>query len=208
MAQFSHAPRPLPGRAATGAGPYRNRGPNAGLLLQVLGQLGQEVDVVLALDQSVEQKLEAFVGADRGEHPPHRPDHLEDRLLQEQLLATGAGALDVDSREDALLGELAVQDELAVAGALELLVDDIVHAGAGVDEARTDDRERAALFDVSRGAEEALGRIEGDRVEAAREGSTGWRQGQVVGAGEAGDRVEQDDHVAAGLDLALGDLEG
>ena len=34
------------------------------------------------------------------------------------------------------------------------------------------------------------------------------RQGQVVGAREAGDRVEQDDHVAAGLDLALGDLEG
>ena len=34
------------------------------------------------------------------------------------------------------------------------------------------------------------------------------REGQVVGAGEAGDRVEQDHDVAAGLDLALGDLEG
>ena len=33
------------------------------------------------------------------------------------------------------------------------------------------------------------------------------RQGQVVGAREAGDRVEQDHDVAAGLDLALGDLE-
>ena len=33
------------------------------------------------------------------------------------------------------------------------------------------------------------------------------RQGQVVGAREAGDRVEQDDDVAPGLDLALGDLE-
>jgi hypothetical protein len=35
----------------------------------------------------------------------------------------------------------------------------------------------------------------------------GRRQGQVVGARQAGDRVEQDDDVAAGLDLALGDLE-
>ena len=33
------------------------------------------------------------------------------------------------------------------------------------------------------------------------------RQGEVVGAREAGDRVEQDHDVAAGLDLALGDLE-
>ena len=58
------------------------------------------------------------------------------------------------------------------------------------------------------GAEEALGRVEGDRVDAARERAAGRRQGQVVGAGEAGDRVEQDHDVAAGLDLALGDLEG
>ena len=53
-----------------------------------------------------------------------------------------------------------------------------------------------------------FGRIEGDRVDAARQRPTGRRQGQVVGAGEAGDRVEQDHDVAAGLDLALGDLEG
>ena len=44
-------------------------------------------------------------------------------------------------------------------------------------------------------------------IEAARQRPAGRRQGQVVGAREAGDRVEQDDHVAAGLDLALGDLE-
>ena len=33
------------------------------------------------------------------------------------------------------------------------------------------------------------------------------RQRQVVGAGQARDRVEQDHDVAAGLHLALGDLE-
>ena len=53
-----------------------------------------------------------------------------------------------------------------------------------------------------------FGRVEGDRVDAARQGSAARRQGQVVGASKAGDRVEQDDHVAAALDLALGDLEG
>jgi len=68
-----------------------------------------------------------------------------------------AGALNVDGGEDALLGQLAVEDELAVAGPLELFVNDVVHARPGVDQAGADDRERAALLDVSGGAEEALG---------------------------------------------------
>ena len=65
----------------------------------------------------------------------------------------------------------------------------------------------AALLDVPRGAEEALGRVEGDRVEAARQRPARRRERQVVGARQTGDRVEQDDDVAAGLDLSLGDLE-
>ena len=140
-------------------------------------------------------------------HPAHRPDHLEDRLLEEELLAARSGALDVDGRVDPLLGELPVEDELRVAGALELLVDHVVHPGAGVDEAGRDDRQRAALLDVPRGAEEPLGRVQGDRVDAARQRPAARRQRQVVRPREAGDRVEQDHDVAAGLDLALGDLE-
>ena len=53
-----------------------------------------------------------------------------------------------------------------------------------------------------------FGRIEGDRVDAARQRPARRREGQVVGTGEAGDRVHEDHDVAAGLDLALGDLEG
>ena len=52
-----------------------------------------------------------------------------------------------------------------------------------------------------------FGRIQRDRVDAARQGPARRRERQVVGARQAGDRVEQDDDVAAGLDLALGDLE-
>ena len=52
-----------------------------------------------------------------------------------------------------------------------------------------------------------FGRVERDGVDAAGERPAGRRQGQVVGARQARDGVQQDDHVAAGLDLALGDLE-
>src|ERR1035437_5442993 len=173
MAQFSHGTRARPGHERPPRALFRlsagcvRRGP-VWLLFEVLGQLGQELDIVLALGEAVEQQLEALVGAHCGEHSAHRPDHLEDRLLEEKLFATGAGALDIYGREDALLGELAAAGELAVAGALEFLVDHVVHARPGVDQARTDDRERAALLDVASSAEEALRRIQGDRIKSAR----------------------------------------
>src|SRR5262245_17021539 len=103
------------------------------LRVEALRERAQELGVALGLRDPVEQQLDALVRADRGQHPAHRPDHLERALLEEQLLAAGARALDVDRREDALLSELPVEDELRVAGALELLVDDVVQEGAGVD---------------------------------------------------------------------------
>src|SRR5690242_5578589 len=84
----------------------------------VLGERGQELGVRVALGEAVEQQLDALVGADRGKHSPHGPHHLERAFLEEQFLAAGARALDVDGGEDALLGQLAIQDQLAVAGAL------------------------------------------------------------------------------------------
>src|SRR3989304_1490552 len=76
--------------------------------------------------------------------------------------------------------------ELHVAGALELLVDPLVHAAAGVDEAVGDDRQAAALVGVAGGAEEALGRIEGDGVDAAGEGAAGGGRRRGIGGGPAG----------------------
>ena len=66
------------------------------------------------------------------------------------------GAVDVERRVDALLGDAPVEVDFAVAGALELLVDHVVHARAGVDQRGGEDRERAAFLDVARRAEEAL----------------------------------------------------
>src|SRR3954447_18228816 len=88
----------------------------------------EELAVRLRLAQLVEQELD---GVDR----PHRVEdaaqhvHLLERvLLDQELLLAGAGAGDVDRREDALVRDLAVENDLRVAGALELLEDDLVHA--------------------------------------------------------------------------------
>ena len=77
-------------------------------------------------------------------------------LGHQELFLAGARLVDVDRREDALVDQLAVEVDLAVAGALELFEDDVVHAAAGVDQGRGDDGQRSAFLDVAGGAEEAL----------------------------------------------------
>src|SRR5690554_2420800 len=48
--------------------------------------------------------------------------------------------------------------------------------------------------------------MQGVRVEAARERASGWGRHQVVGAREAGYRIEEDHHVTTVLDDAPGAL--
>ncbi len=57
---------------------------------------------------------------------------------------------------DALVGDLAVEDDFRVTGALELFEDHFVHAAAGVDQRGGDDGQRAAFLDVAGRTEEAL----------------------------------------------------
>src|SRR5690606_33102167 len=131
-----------------------------------------------------------------------------DLFGREQLLfAARTRGVDVDRGEDALVGEAAREPQLHVAGALELLEDHLVHLRAGLHERGREDGGRAAALDVARRAEEALRRVERGGVDTAREDAPGCRRGQVVGAPEAGDRVEQNDDVVAELDETLGALD-
>jgi len=56
-------------------------------------------------------------------------------VAHEQVLFACAGLGEVDGGEDAFLGDLAVEDDLHVPGALELFEDDLIARAAGVDEA-------------------------------------------------------------------------
>ena len=87
--------------------------------------------------------------------------------LGEQLFLARAGSRDVDRREGALVGHLAVEDEFGVTRALEFLENDFVHARAGVDQRGRDDRERPPFLDVARRAKEALGALQRIGVDTA-----------------------------------------
>ena len=97
--------------------------------------------------------------------------------------------------------------QLHVAGALELLEDDVVHAAAGVHQRRGDDGQAAAVFDVARRAEEALRLEQRPRIQTAGERTPRGRNHQVVGPGQAGDGVQQHHHVLPQLHQPLGALQ-
>src|SRR5690606_11138508 len=175
---------------------------------QRLLDLHEELDVRARLLELGEHDLELLLQFETGEGTTQAPGDL-DLLGREQLLfATGARGVDVDGREDALVGKRARETQLHVAGALDLLEDHLVHLGSGLHERRREDRQRAAALDVARGAEEALRRVERGCVHATREDASGCRRGEVVRAAETGDRIEQHDDVVAELDEALGALDG
>src|SRR3546814_5574765 len=79
---------------------------------------------------------------------------------EQELLVPSRRGVDVDGRVDPALGEAAIEAQLHVAGALELLEDHLVHAAPGLDESGGEDGEAAALLDVAGGADELLGRVE------------------------------------------------
>jgi hypothetical protein len=128
----------------------------------------------------------ASTGGHLLQHLAQHPGPVQLLVGEEQLLLAGARAQEVHGGEDAPVGELAVEVDLHVPRALELLEDDVVHAGAGVDERRGQDGERASLLHVAGGAEEALGLLQGVGVEPAGEHAPGGRAARRCRRGPGG----------------------
>ena len=167
----------------------------------------KEILVGLGGAQLGDQQFQGIDRGQRGQDLAQDPDLVQLVLGHQQLFLAGRGAVDVDGREHAAVGQLALQVDLGVAGTFELFEDDVVHAAAGLNQRGGDDGQGAAFLYVAGRAEEALGPLEGGGFKTAGEHAAGRRGHGIVGAGEAGDRVEQDDHVLAVLGHALGFFE-
>ena len=127
----------------------------------------QEFFVVAGLFEAALHEFHGFQRGHVGQVVAQDPDAVDIFGIVEQVVAAGGAERHVDGREDAAVGELAVELELEVAGALEFLEDHVVHLGAGLRKGRRQDGERSAAFDVAGGAEEALGLVEGVGVDTA-----------------------------------------
>ena len=129
--------------------------------------------------------------------------------MVEPVVVPGAGPLHVDGREDAALDHFAVELDLHVAGALKLLENHLVHPALGLDQRRGDNGQAAALLDIARRTKKLAGPLQRFWIDAAG-GEPRFPAAAVaataiiVGAGQAGEAVEQDDHIAPVLDQPLG----
>ena len=94
--------------------------------------------------------------------------------------------------------------DLHVAGALELLENQIIHPALSLDEGRGENGEAASFLDVAGGSEELSRPGERLRIDAsAHDASLVWLQ-IIVAARHAGDRIEQDDDIFSQFHEALG----
>src|SRR3569832_665788 len=167
----------------------------------------EEVGIGLGGLELIEHELHGREFVHGVQQLPQDPHLLQLVRMGEQLFATRARAVDVDGGIDALLGDLAIEMDVVVARALELFVYHVVHARAGLDQRRGDDGERAAFFDIARGAEEAFRPLQRIGVDTAGEHLARCRDHGVVGARETRDRVEQYHHVSLVFHQTLGLLD-
>ncbi|EAQ02975.1 hypothetical protein OB2597_12563 [Pseudooceanicola batsensis HTCC2597] len=167
----------------------------------------EELAVRLGLFQLGDQEFDGIRRAHRVQDTPQDKGLLQIDLVDQKVLFPGARLEDVHRREDTLVRNLAVQDNLGVAGALELFEDHFVHPAARVDQSRRDDRQRPALFDIPRRAEEPLGSLQCVRINTTRQHLARGRHNRVECPTKSCDRVEKDNDISLVLDQTLGLLD-
>ena len=128
--------------------------------------------------------------------------------VKEQFFTTCAREEDVNRGVDALVADLAVENELHVAGALELLEDEVVHAAIGLDKGGSHDGEGTGLLGVAGCCEEFARDLHGSGVHAAAHGATSAPLSVVKGATDTGQGVHEDKDVLPLLDQSLGTVDG
>ena len=94
----------------------------------------QELRVAAGLAQLIQQQFHGLHRRQRIQYLAQNPHAVQLFLGQQQLFLARAALVDVDSGEDSLIHQLALQVDFQVAGALELFKDHVVHTAAGIDQ--------------------------------------------------------------------------
>ena len=139
------------------------------------------------LAQEEEQALHGLRRAVAGEGAADDVDFFHHPSGEDELLTAGATAQDVDRGVDVHFRDAAVEYELHVAGALELLEDELIHTAVGLDESRSKDGEGACGARVARSCEQTARGLQRFGVNTAAHGATAAALCIVVGACETGD---------------------
>src|SRR6266576_1093811 len=119
-----------------------------------------------------QETLDGFLWFVTGQTAPDEIDLLKLPRLQQQLFATRAGEKNVDRRINALVADLSIEHHFHVSGSFELLKDQLVHAAAGFNERRGNNRERTCFLRVACGSENFPWNFHRARIDTAAHGAT------------------------------------
>ena len=153
------------------------------------------------------ERLHRFDGIQVHHGAAQLADGLEILRGEKFLLLARAALGDVNGRIEPAIRELAVEDQLHVARAFELLENQLVHARTGVHQRRGEDGQRAAFLDLARGGEHLARDFQRTGIHAAGHRAAAAAVDAVVGAGHAGDGVEQHEYILARLHDAAAALD-
>ena len=99
----------------------------------------------------------------------------EDIHVEKQILSSGSGFLDINSREYPLLLQLSVQYQLHITGSLKFLIDHIVHLTSGIYQRCSKNSQAASLPHISGSSEKPLRHMQSRRIKTTRQSSSAWR---------------------------------
>ena len=112
-----------------------------GCLRELVVHCQEQLLVAACFLHAVLDKLHCLDRSAVGEESAENPHAVDGVLAEEQVVASSARRDDVYGREDAFVRQLAVELQLHVAGALELLENHLVHLRTSLDERGCDDCE-------------------------------------------------------------------
>ena len=123
--------------------------------------------IVARAGEHVQNVLHRLVGAHAVDRLAHDLNSLLLLRLQQQIVAPRSRLHNVDGREHAFLGKLAVKHQLHVAGSLKLLEHHVIHLASGIHQRSGKDCETSSITHVSGRTEKALRHVQRCRIKTS-----------------------------------------
>ena len=128
------------------------------------------------------QKLHTVRHSHLHQHTAQNPHFGQGGLVNQQFFLTGAGAGNINRREEAFIGQFSIKNDLRVAGSIEFFKDNFVHAGTGINQSRGDNGQRSAFFNIAGCTENAFRPLESICIDTAGQNLAGRREYRSVSA--------------------------
>ena len=94
-----------------------------------------------------------------------------------------------------LVGQLAIQDDFAVASSLEFFKNNFIHLAAGINQGCRNNCQTAALFYITRRTKESFWTLQGIGIHTPGQNLAAGRHNRIIGATQTSNRIQQNNDI-------------